>query len=209
MEPKKNAANDPADPADETARTEPYFDEPGGAAPKTVEEADTKPDLAAEVAALNDRLLRALADNENQRRRAAREREDTAKFAVSAFARDMLTVADNLQRALAALKSMREAVPESLNAFVEGVELTERQLLATLERHGIRAVNPVGQKFDHNLHETLFEVPTADASPGTVVQVVEIGYTLHDRLLRAAKVGIAKAPPKNGGEEPRHIDTKV
>jgi molecular chaperone GrpE len=208
MERRKNAANDQSDPADEAAPAEPGTGAAAEAAGAPAA-AEAKPDAAAEIAALNDRLLRALADGENLRRRAAREREDTAKFAIAGFARDMLTVADNLQRALEALKSVRDAVPDPVKPFVEGVELTERQLKSTLERHGVRVVNPVGQKFDHNLHESLFEVPTADSAPGTVVQVVEVGYTLNDRLLRAARVGIAKAPPRESGEEPRRIDTKV
>jgi molecular chaperone GrpE len=205
MDPKKSYANDQSDPADEAA-AEPQGD---AGAPPSPDGGKAGPDPSAEIAALNDRLLRALADAENQRRRAARERDDTAKFAISGFARDMLTVADNLQRALGAIQPVRDSVPEAVRPFVEGVELTERQLASTLERHGIRAVNPMGQKFDHNLHETRFEVPPADAPPGTVVQVVEIGYTLNDRLLRPARVGIAKAAPKESGDDARHIDTKV
>jgi molecular chaperone GrpE len=203
MEPNKSAANDQSDPADETAgeAQEGAQPEPGSSS--------GAPDMSAEIAALNDRLLRALAEGENLRRRAQRERDETAKFAISNFARDILTVADNLQRALGALADVRGSVPDALAPFVEGVELTERQLQSTLERHGIRAINPLGQKFDHNLHETLFEVPTDEAPPGTVVQVVEIGYTLNDRLLRAARVGIAKAVPNDGGEASRHLDTKV
>jgi molecular chaperone GrpE len=159
---------------------------------------------AEEIAALKDRLLRALAENENLIRRAKRDREDTAKYAAANFARDMLTVADNLNRALA-------AVPESVRgdemtrAFVEGVELTGRELLAALERHGIRKISPLGEKFNHDLHEALFEVPTSDAAPGTVVQVLEDGYVIHDRLLRAAKVGIARALP--GGDGGHRVDT--
>jgi molecular chaperone GrpE len=203
MEPNKSAANDQSDPADETAgeAQDGAQPEPGASS--------RAPDTSAEIAALNDRLLRALAEGENLRRRAQRERDETAKFAISNFARDILTVADNLQRALGALADVRGFVPDALAPFVEGVELTERQLQSTLERHGIRAINPLGQKFDHNLHETLFEVPTDEAPPGTVVQVVEIGYTLNDRLLRAARVGIAKAVPNDGGEASRHVDTKV
>ena len=152
-------------------------------------------DYMAEVAELNDRLLRALAETENVRRRGQRERDETARFAITSFARDILPVADNLRRAL-------DAVPddtgdnEALGSLVGGIELTERELAAIFQRHGVEKVDPAGEKFDHNLHEAMFEIPTADAEPGTVVQVVETGYVLNGRLLRAARVGIASAPPE-------------
>jgi molecular chaperone GrpE len=152
-------------------------------------------DYEAELAEANDRLLRALAEGENLRRRSQREREETAKFAITAFARDVLSVADNLRRAL-------EAVPEdagdneALGSLVGGIELTERELAAIFQRHGVERVDPAGEKFDHNLHEAMFEIPTADAEPGTVVQVVQTGYVLNGRLLRAAQVGIARALPE-------------
>ena len=158
----------------------------------------------AEIADLKDKLLRSLADNENTIRRAKREREDTAKYAAANFARDMLTVADNLHRAL-------DAAPESLSegddqtkGFLEGIDLTSRELLSVLERHGIKKISPVGEKFNHDRHEALFEVPTSDMEPGMVVQVIEDGFIIHDRLLRAAKVGVSKAimaPETNDGEE--------
>ncbi len=160
--------------------------------------ADRQPeerDYEAELAEANDRLLRALAENENLRRRGKREREETARFAISSFARDVLPVADNLRRAL-------ESVPgdpgenEALGSLVGGIELTERELATIFERHGIERIDPAGEKFDHNLHEAMFEVPTADAEPGTVVQVFETGYVLNGRLLRAARVGIARALPE-------------
>ena len=152
-------------------------------------------DYEAELAEANDRLLRALAEGENLRRRSQREREETAKFAITVFARDVLSVADNLRRAL-------EAVPEdagdneALGSLVGGIELTERELAAIFQRHGVERVDPAGEKFDHNLHEAMFEIPTADAEPGTVVQVVQTGYVLNGRLLRAAQVGIARALPE-------------
>ena len=158
-------------------------------------EAPEERDYDAELAELNDRLLRSLAETENVRRRAKRDREETAKFAVSGFARDVLAVADNLRRAL-------EAVPEdaadneALGSLVGGIELTERELAAILQRHGVEKIAAEGEKFDHNLHEAMFEIPTADAEPGTVIQVVETGYVLNGRLLRAARVGIARALPE-------------
>lgn len=166
---------------------------------------------AAEIAELKDKLLRALAENENLIRRARRDREDATKYAAANFARDMLGVADNIRRAL-------EAVPEGLNqedaavkAFLEGIDLTERELLSTLERHGIKKISPLGEKFDHDHHEAMFEVPTGDAEPGTVMQVIEDGYIIHDRLLRAARVGVAKAllppGPPSDEDDGHQVDT--
>ena len=146
-----------------------------------------------EIADLKDKLLRALADNENTIRRAKREREDTAKYAAANFARDMLTVADNLRRALDAAPESLSDGDEQTKAFMAGIDLTSRELLSVLERHGIKQISPIGEKFNHDQHEALFEVPTSDAEPGMVVQVVEDGFTIHDRLLRAAKVGVSKA----------------
>jgi molecular chaperone GrpE len=150
-----------------------------------------------EAAVLKDRLLRALAENENIVRRARKDREDAAKYAAANFARDVLSVADNLRRALDSMpQSLRD--DEAGKTLVEGLELTERELLAALERHGIKRISPLGERFNHDLHEAMFEVPTNDAPPGTVVQVMEEGYVIHDRLLRAARVGIAKALPESG-----------
>ena len=172
----------------------------GGAEAAEAEAAEAAAPEKDEAAELRDKLLRALAENENLLRRAKREREDTAKYAAANFARDMLAVADNLGRALeavpAALREMEDAA-----AFLDGVELTERELRATLERHGIYRISPLGEKFDHDRHEALFEVPTNDAEPGTVVQVLQDGYVIHDRLLRAARVGVAKALPEGGGDD--------
>lgn len=160
-----------------------------------------------EIAELKDRLLRALAENENLIRRSRREREDATKYAAANFARDVLTVSDNLRRALqAAPESIIE--DEAAKVFLDGVEMTERDLLSVMERHGITRIAPMGAKFNHNEHEALFEVPTGDAEPGTVVQVIEHGYLIHGRLLRAAKVGVAKAVPGPDGDEGGHsVDT--
>jgi molecular chaperone GrpE len=161
-----------------------------------------------EIAELKDKLLRALADNQNTIRRARKEREDTAKYATANMARDILTVADNLRRALEAIPDELRSENDLAKGLIDGVQLTERELLATLERHGIRKIDPIGEKFDHNFHQAMFEVPTSDAEPGTVVQVIQRGYTIHDRLLRAAQVGIAKAVPESGEEE-HQVDTTV
>ena len=145
--------------------------------------------LQAELADAKDRALRAVAEVENYRRRADKEREDTAKYAITGFAREMLTVADNLRRAL---ESQPADLPEGLKAFVSGVELTERELLAIFERAGIVKLSPEGQPFNHDLHQAIFEVEDAGKPAGTVVQVLQSGYTLKDRLLRPAMVGLSK-----------------
>lgn len=160
------------------------------------------PDEAAE---LKDKLLRALAEMENLRRRSQKDREDAQKYAVQKFARDMVGVADNLRRAIGSLPENDEAGPEALGAFIEGVALTERDLLSTLERHGIRKIDPMGEKFDPQFHEAMFEAPVPGAENGTVFQVVEVGYVIHDRLLRPAKVGIVKGAPAAAPQ----VDTKA
>jgi len=163
---------------------------------------------AEEIAELKDKLLRSLAENENQIRRARRDREDATKYAAANFARDMLGVADNIRRALEAVPEGLDQEDAAVKAFLDGIALTERELLSTLERHGIRKLSPLGEKFDHDHHEALFEVPTGDAEPGTVMQVVEAGYIIHDRLLRAARVGVAKAlAPPSGDDDGHQVDT--
>jgi len=147
------------------------------------EENAPEPTPEEQIAKLKDQLLRALAEAENMRRRSKREIEDARKYAVANFARDVLTVADNLRRAL-------DAVPS------EGVGLTERELLSMMERHGIRKVNPMGEKFDPNLHQAMFEADTPGADPGTVIEVAQAGFVIGERLLRPAMVGVAKKPPK-------------
>ena len=174
-----------------------------GDAPR--DDAPAARDPEAEIADLNDKLLRALAETENLRRRSRKEREDTANYAIAGFARDLLSVADNLGRALGTLPGAQDATGEALSSFIEGISLTERELTTVLERHGIDRVDPMGEKFDPNRHEAMFEIPTGDAPPGTVVQVIEIGYVLKDRLLRAAKVGIARPLPE--AEKGERVDT--
>lgn len=150
--------------------------------------------LTEEVAELKDQLLRARAETENVRRRADRDRQDASAYAVTGFARDMLNVSDNLRRAL---ETMPEEIADEMKGFVEGVEMTERELLNTMEKYGIKKVNPeVGEKFDHKFHQAMFEVPTNDHAPGSVMQVVAPGYVIKDRLLRPAMVGVAKGEAK-------------
>lgn len=150
--------------------------------------------LTEEVANLKDQVLRARAETENVRRRADRDRADASAYAVTGFARDMLSVSDNMRRAL---DSMPDDVDDAMKAFVEGVEMTERELLKTMEKYGIEKVEPeVGEKFDHKFHQAMFEVPTAEHAPGSVMQVVAPGYVIKDRLLRPAMVGVAKGEAK-------------
>lgn len=157
-------------------------------------------ELEAEVASLNDKLLRALAEMENVRRRADRDKEDTAKYAVANFAREMLNVADNLRRALETIPPEARDKDETLKNLYVGVEMTERAMLGALEKFGVKRIEAMGQRFDHNLHEALFEIEDTAKPAGTVLQVLEAGYTIAGRLLRPAKVGISKGGPK---AEPR------
>jgi molecular chaperone GrpE len=149
--------------------------------------------LEAELAEHKDRLLRALAETENTRRRAQREREDTAKYAITGFARDLLSAADNLRRALDSLPET-EIADERTRSLLAGVAATERELMAVFERHGLRRIDPKGERFDHNFHQAIFETERGDQPTGTIVEVLQPGYLLHDRLLRPAMVGVAKQP---------------
>jgi molecular chaperone GrpE len=156
--------------------------------------------LKAENAELRDRFLRLAADMDNLRRRTERELKDAKTYAVTAFARDMLAVSDNLRRALEALPDeARAAADAGLSALVEGVEMTERGMLTTLERHGVRKIDAEGQKFDPHFHQAMFEVPNPNVPNNTVVQVVQAGYAIGDRVLRPAMVGVAKGGPKAEG----------
>jgi molecular chaperone GrpE len=166
-------------------------------APETEERSadDRLIELEAELAEQKDRLLRALAETENVRRRAQREREDASKYAVAGFAKDLLSAADNLRRALDSLPEA-EVKDERTRSLLEGVAATERELLGVFERHGIRRIDPQGEPFDHNFHQAIFEAEREDQPGGTVVEVLQPGYVLHDRLLRPAMVGVAKGGPK-------------
>lgn len=147
------------------------------------------------LAEMKDRLLRALAEGENLRKRAQREREDAGKYAASNFAKDMLNVADNLRRALASAPNERQW-DDATRTLLIGVAATERELLAAFERHGIRRVEPLGERFDHNFHQAMFEVDDPGQPAGTIVQVLQPGYVMHDRLLRPAMVAVAKGGPR-------------
>jgi len=149
--------------------------------------------LRAELAEMRDRLLRALADAENTRRRAERDRLEASQYAIARFARDMLSIADNFGRALAACpKDQREAADPQIKAVIDGVEATERQLLATLEQYGVKIIDTADGKFDPNLHQAIAEVPGEGRSPGSIVNVVQAGYMIGERLLRPAMVTVAR-----------------
>jgi molecular chaperone GrpE len=134
-----------------------------------------------------------LAEVENTRRRAQREREDAAKYAISHFAKDLLAVADNLRRALDSLPEA-EIADEKTRSLLAGVAATERELLSAFERHGLRRIDPKGERFDHNFHQAIFEAERSDLPTGTIIEVLQPGYVLQDRLLRPAMVGVAKQP---------------
>jgi molecular chaperone GrpE len=169
--------------------------------------------LKAEVEAQRDRALRALAEIENVRKRLERERDEARSYSVTRFARDMLTVADNLTRALAAFPTdARARSDDSVKAVLDGVEATARELSAALGRHGVKPIDAQGQRFDPHLHQAIAEVPAPGAQPGTVVNVVQPGYTIGERLLRPAMVTVAKAsgqaPPSQNGSG-NTVDTKA
>lgn len=185
-----------------TENTQP--DNGAGATPD--DSATSTGDPQAEIAELKDRLLRSMAEVENVRKRAERDRQDAARYGTASFARDLLAVADNLRRALESLPEPA-AQDENVRSFAEGMEITERELLKAFEKAGIRRIDPMGEKFDHNFHEAMFEVPSTDQPTGTVVQVIQPGYVIHDRLLRAARVGVARAA--EGAREDSKVDTRV
>ena len=155
---------------------------------------DTLDALFAERDALKDQLLRALADVENMRRRTERELETARRYGHTGFARDLVGAIDNLALALeAAPKDEAARTAEAIDGLVTGLEMSWKEIQATMERHGVRRISPQGEKFDYNFHQAMFEMPHPDHPPGTVVEVVQHGYVLHDRLLRPAMVGVSKA----------------
>jgi molecular chaperone GrpE len=191
----------------ETPDTEPHFSADAFAAEAAAlsdpaaliaELADQNARHAAEAAEAKDKVLRTLAEMENLRRRTQREVEDAKAYGVTNFARDLLSVTDNLRRALETLSAeARAALDPAVLAVIEGVEMTERELLAVMERHGVKKLDPVGQKFDPNLHQAMFEIPDTTQPNGTVVQVVQTGYIISGRVLRPAMVGVTKGGPKD------------
>ena len=160
------------------------------------EGADPVAAMQAENDELKDQVLRLAAEMENLRRRTARDVADARAYSVANFARDMLQVSDNLNRALQAIPDGAREKDAGLNALAEGVEMTERAMMAALERNGVKKIEPEGQKFDPNFHQAMFEIPNTDVPNNTVQQVVQAGYVIGDRVLRPAMVGVSKGGPK-------------
>lgn len=160
-------------------------------------------DKDKELAGMKDQALRALADAENTRRRAEREVGDMSKYAVTGFARDLVSVIENLQRAVESVPGELKQSQPAVASLATGVEMTLKELLGVFERHGIARIDPLGQKFDHNYHQAVAQIEGTDAEPGTVVQVLQAGYIIHDRLLRPAMVGVASGAPA------KQVDTQA
>ena len=198
---KKNPAN--PEQASEPVVSKPYImpDDPD---PASVEA------MALEVAEARDKMLRTLAEMENLRQRTRREVADAKTYGITGFARDVLDIADNLQRALDAVPAeTRAAADPGLTALIEGVELTERSLLNALEKNGVKRFDPMGQKFDPNFQQAMYEVPDPSVPSGTVVQVVQAGFMIGERVLRPALVGVSQggakaAPAAANGNEPNN-----
>lgn len=169
---------------------------------------ETEGDIGAVIDALNkeaadsrDKMLRTLAEMENLRKRTEREVADAKSYGIAKFARDILDIADNMHRALEAVPAdARDTENGGLKALIEGVELTERSLLSALEKHGVKRFDPAGEKFNPNLQQAMYEVPDSSVAPGTVVQVIQPGYMIGERVLRPAMVAIAKGAPKQAAD---------
>lgn len=169
--------------------------------------------LESELERTKDQMIRALAEAENTRRRAVKDKEDASKFAVTSFSRDLLSVADNLRRALDAIPAELVAENPQVKSFTDGIEATERELLRSFEKNGITKIEPLDQPFDPNFHEVMFEAPMPDKANGTIIQVLEPGYTINGRILRPARVGISKGgvdTPVNQSTEPgQNVNTEA
>ena len=201
-------------PADDIRDASPAEAEPAGEeeAPESdvpesdVSKSDAPPtyeELLSDVASLKDQLLRALAETENVRRRAERDKADLSKYAVANFAREVLGVADNLRRAVEAVDKDTVEGNEDLRNLHVGIEMTQKALEASYERFGIKPIEAMGEKFNHNFHQAMFEVEDPERPEGVVVQEIQTGYMIHDRLLRPAMVGVSKGGPKpEAGPEP-------
>lgn len=178
---------------DETPETNEAQDGAPAEEPRALTPEEQVTALQEELLQNKDRMMRALADAENTRKRALKERDDAGKYAVASFARDLLDFGDNFRRAL---ESLPEDTPK---AVMDGLQAMDKELLSVYDRHGIQKIEPLDEAFDANFHEVMFEAPTPGKAPGIIIQVIEPGYVLNDRLLRAAKVGIAKAAPADDG----------
>ena len=163
-------------------------------------------ELEAKISELKDQLLRTVADSENLRKRLEREKEQTRKFGIANFAKDLLSIADNLGRALDAAPTKEDVEDQALENLVLGIQMTEQELQKAFENNNVRKIDPLGEKFDYNFHQAMFEVEETDKEPGIVVQVLQPGYAIDDRILRPAMVGVAAA---KGGKKNVAVDTKA
>ncbi len=197
-----DSAADEGVPADPAGEAEAQTDVP----PAEVSAEERIARLEAETAALKDQLLRALAETENVRRRAERERGDAIRYAAAPMLKDLLAVADNLSRAIESIPEGTGAEDPRVETLLAGVKLTERELNAVFERHHVVKLDPIGERLDPHRHEAMFEVPDESQPSGTIVQVVQSGYLLHDRLLRPARVGVAKGGPAKAVPEAKGAD---
>lgn len=218
---KDKKADDKAEPeieADDKACAEAEAAEEAMADPNQHSEVsgdgDTPPrdrigELEAELATMKDQMLRALAEAENTRRRAERERQEATKYGAVGLARDLLSVSDNLRRALVALPDQARDGDGWVKDLITGVELIERDLLDAFAKHGVVKMEPVGEPFDHKFHQAMFEMEDPEKPAGTVMQLMQPGYRLHDRLLRAAMVGVSKGGAKAGKKVEEKAKEKV
>ena len=192
------AANDQDDRSDDSPQATSRPTCPTRASLQTAD--DRLAAVEAELADTRDRMLRALAETENVRRRLQRERDDARKYAAGDFAKDLLSPVDNLRRALDAMPEAETTDPRA-RSLRDGVAATERELLAAFERHGLKRIDPKGEPFDHNFHQAIFEAERPDVPAGTIVEVLQPGYVMHERLLRPAMVGVAKGGAKADPEK--------
>ena len=158
-------------------------------------------DLEEKVLVLKDQLMRSLADGENLRKRTLKDIENSKKYSHISFVKDLVTSVDNFQRALKAVPEDKSSLPEPIKNLIVGLEIVEKEILVTLEKHNVKLIDPMGKKFDYNLHQAMFEVPTNEEEPGKVVEVSQKGYVLHDRLVRPAMVGISKKIDENSSDQ--------
>ena len=226
----ENAANDADDDLSDAAIAEAIAKETGTEVPPFVSElrqsdiAKPAPEAAAEqgggakadaeeVAKLKEQMMRLAADLENTRRRSEKEKADAGRYAIANFARDLLGVADNFERALQVAGQEGEAAQnEAMSSLIAGLKMTEKELLNVLERHGVKRLDPTGQKFDPNLHQAVAQVPSDSVPSGHVVNVAQSGFTIKERVLRAAMVMVSSGPGATGGDAPTsggHVDTKA
>ena len=198
MTDKKQSKSDEIDPDDLTE--EEIDSEPEDTTKEPIEA------LEEQVSELKDQLLRSVAELDNYRKRAEREKEQLRKFGIANFAKDLLSAADNLRRAVESGPSDLEGADESVKNLIVGVEMTEKELLNAFEKNGVRKIDPNGEKFDYNFHQAMFEIETDKEAPGIVMQVLQPGYAIEDRVLRAAMVGVSKS---NIPDQSEGVDEKV